>query len=127
MKTRNILLLVGILLMSTAVLFSGCSKEEETPADPTFVVTAQPDGDILYFGAYCSTDDVNLTKIEIKDPLLNTYTYNAGGVLWVKDELITFPDAFNKLLGTWTFSFVGTVVVDGRSFTVVSTINITGK
>jgi len=112
--------------MSSAFFFSGCKKKTE-PADPSFVVTALPQGDILFFGAYCSTDDVNLTKITIKDPLLNQYIYNAGGDLWVKDELITFPAASDKLIGTWSFIFVGNVSSDGRAFTVTSTLNVTGK
>ncbi len=130
MKTRNVLIMVGVLLMSSAIFFTGCSKEEDEPLpppDPTFVVTAQPQGDVLFFGAYCSTDDVNLTKVTIKDPLLNQFTYTAGGQLWVKNELITFPDGYNKLLGTWTFTFVGNVTADGRSFSVSATISVTGK
>jgi len=113
MKTRNVLIMLGVLLMSSAIFFTGCSKEEEEPPppppDPTFVVTAQPQGDVLFFGAYCSTDDINLTKVTIKD------------------ELITFPDGYNKLLGTWAFTFVGIVTADSRSFTVTSTLNVTGK
>lgn len=128
MKTRNVLLAISMLLMSTAILFSGCSKKEDPePAPPTFVVSAQPQGDVLFFGAYCSTNDVRLTKVTIKDPLMNQFIYNAGGELWVKDEMIVFTDGYNKLLGTWTFTFVGNVVSDGRAFTVVSTINVTGK
>ena len=127
MKTRNVLLLIGMVLMSSAILFSGCKKKEDDPDPPTFVVTAQPTGDFLNFAAYCSTDDIALTKVTITDPLNNQYTYNAGGEIFVQDELIIFLDTYNKLFGTWRFTFVGTVTADGRSFTSTASIQVNGK
>jgi len=128
MKTSKTLFLIGLFLLSAVVFTtSGCKKKSDPPPDPTFVVTAIPTGDVLEFVAYCSTDDVRLTKVIIKDALLNQYTYTAGGDIWIKDEGITFPDTYAKQLGTWRFTFVGSVVSDSRSFSVESTIYITGK
>jgi hypothetical protein len=127
MKTNKTLLLIGFLLMGAVLFTSSCKKKEDPKPDPTFVVTGIPSGDFLEFIGYCSTDDVRLTKVMIKDPLLNEYTYTAGGDIWVKNEGITFPDAYAKQLGTWRFTFVGSVVEDGRSFTVETTLSVTGK
>ena len=127
MKTRNVLFVIGILLASSMFLFTGCKKKTETPPDPTFVVTAIPQNDVLAFIAYCSSDDIRLTKVTLKDPLQNEWVYSAGGEVWLKDEGIIIPDTYQKQLGTWRFTFVGTVVADGRSFTVSATINVTGK
>ena len=91
------------------------------------MVTAQPQGDVLYFGAYCSNYDVRLTKVTIKDPLNNSWVYNAGGEVWVKDELIIIPDGYDKLLGTWRFIFDGSVISDSRGFSISASINVTGK
>jgi len=128
MKTNKTLLLIGLFLLSAAVFTtSGCKKKTETPADPSFVVSAIPTGDNLEFIGYCSTDDVRLTKVIIRDPLLNQYTYTAGGDIWLMNEGITFGDAYAKQLGTWRFTFVGSVVSDSRSFSVEATISVTGK
>jgi len=115
-----------MMLMSSAILFSSCSKKEEEKEDPKFVVAAIPNGDLLTFTAYCSTDDVYLTKVVITDPLLYQYTYTGGGDIWLKNELMFFND-YVKQIGTWKFTFYGSVVEDDRSFTVTSSLAITGK
>lgn len=126
MKRIGLLLLSGMLLLSTAGTFTSCKKKEERK-DPTFVVTATPQGDELQFYFYCSTDDIKLTKLTIKDPLLNEYTYNAGGATFLKDELYYIDEWYPKQLGTWTFTFVGNFADDNSGFTSETTMSVTGK
>ena len=125
MKRIGLLLLSGMMLLSAAGILSGCKKKDREP--PTFVVTATPQEDFLIFYFYCSTDDVKLTKVTIKDPLLNEYIYNAGGTTFLQDELWFIDEYYGKQLGTWTFIFVGNFADDGTGFTATSTMQVTGK
>lgn len=131
MKKFNPLFVIGVLFLTTAfILTTGCKKEDDpapTVNAPTFVATAVPDGDYLIIAAVCTTDDVLLTKVTIKDPLQNNYTYTAGQQLWVKDEYITFPDEYLKQYGTWKLTFVGNRTSDGSSFTSSASFTVSGK
>lgn len=129
MKKLNYLLISGLMLMTFVVLLTGCKKDEdeEEPITAAFVVTATPDGDYLKFYFYCSTTDVNLTKVTIIDPLLNQYTYNAGGTLFVKDELVEITEWYPKQLGTWKFTFVGNITANGDAFSYTFSLPVTGK
>lgn len=125
MKRIGMLLLSGILLLSASGLITSCKDKDKDP--PVFVVTATPDGNFLMFYFYCSTDDVTLTKVTIKDPLLNEYIYNAGGSTFLKDELWFIDEWYGKQIGTWSFVFVGNTTDDGEGFTATTTMVVSGK
>jgi hypothetical protein len=129
MKKKNTLLAIGILLLSTVIMFSSCKKKSTTPevSAPTFVATSQPNG-ADYFDIYlkCTSNDILLTKVIIKDPFSNTYTYTGNQQLWVKDEIITFPDSYPKSSGTWILSIYGNRT-DNSSFVSTCTLLIAGK
>lgn len=127
MKRIGLLLLSGMLLLSAAGVFTSCKKKDKERDAPTFVVTATPSGDELQFYFYCSTDDVKLTKLTIKDPLLNEYTYNAGGSTFLKDELYYIDEWYPKQLGTWTFTFVGNFADDNSGFNATTNMTVSGK
>ena len=126
MKKIGLLLLSGMLLLSAAGAFTSCKKKEDRKA-PTFVVTATPLGDELQFYFYCSTDDIRLTKITIKDPLLNEYVYNAGGSTFLKNELWYIDEWYPKQIGNWSFVFVGNFADDNSGFTATSNMMVSGK
>ena len=133
MKKINTYFVIGMLVLSSAIMFSGCKKKSDPApvAAPTFIVSGttinQAGIDYLQFVAYCSTNDVKLTKVSIKDAMLNTYTYTANGDIWVQNELISFPDVYTKQFGVWTFTFVGNRTTDNSSFTSTATVTINGK
>jgi hypothetical protein len=131
MKKKNLLLACGILILSTVILFSGCKKKSEDPAPvsaPVFVVTSQPNGtDYFDIWAKCITDDILLTKVIIKDPFNLSYTYTGSQQLWLKDEIVAFPDTYPKSSGTWTLTFYGNRSANGTSFVSSATLLIAGK
>ncbi|MEI7499527.1 MAG: hypothetical protein WCK84_03670 [Bacteroidota bacterium] len=132
MKKFNFLFVIGVLLLSaTLIVSSGCKKATEdptpTPSAPSFVVTSQPNGtDYFFIWCFCSTNDIMLTKVLIKDPFNITYTYTGNQQLWIKDELIAFPDTYPKSSGTWRLTFYGTIV-GGSAFVSNAQLTITAK
>jgi hypothetical protein len=119
-------------LLTTAILTSGCKKKtddpEPTPSAPTFVVTSQPNGtDFFDIWCKCITDDILLTKVIIKDPFNNSYTYTGNQQLWLKDETIAFPDTYPKSSGTWRLTFYGNKAANQASFVSNATLSIAGK
>ena len=131
MKKQNTFLAIGILLLSTVILFSSCKKKADDPvpvANPVFVVTSQPNGtDYFDIWAKCITDDILLTKVIIKDPFNISYTYTGNQQLWLKDEIVAFPDTYPKSSGTWLLTFYGNLLSDGSSFVSNATLNLAGK
>jgi hypothetical protein len=132
MKKFDVMFLFGILFLSTAILSSGCKKETEdpapTPSAPTFVVTSQPDGtDYFNIWLKCISDDILLTKVVIKDPFNTSYTYTGNQQLWLKDEIIAFPDSYPKSSGTWRLTIYGNRSADNSSFVSSASLNVAGK
>ena len=131
MKKQNTLLAIGIMLLCTVILFSACKKKTDDPApvsNPVFVVTSQPNGtDYFNIWAKCITDDILLTKVIIKDPFNISYTYTGNQALWLKDEIVGFPDTYPKSSGTWLLTFYGNRSSNGTSFVSSATLLITGK
>jgi len=131
MKKQNTFLAIGILLLSTVILFSACKKKADDPVPvsaPTFVVTSQPNGtDYFNIWAKCITDDILLTKVIIKDPFNISYTYTGNQQLWLKDEIVGFPDTYPKSSGTWLLTFYGNRSSDNTSFVSNASVTISGK
>ena len=131
MKKQNTFLAIGILLLSTVILFSSCKKKADDPVpvtNPVFVVTSQPNGtDYFDIWAKCITDDILLTKVIIKDPFNISYTYTGNQQLWLKDEIVAFPDSYPKSSGTWLLTFYGNLMSDNSSFVSAASLIITGK
>jgi hypothetical protein len=99
-----------------------------TPDVITFVVTSQPNGtDYFYIWAKCITDDILLTKVIIKDPFNISYTYTGNQQLWLKDEIVGFPDTYPKSSGTWFLTFYGNLSSDNSSFVSTASLNLAGK
>ena len=136
MKRKNALLAIGILLLSTVILFSSCKKKESTAVTPSFVVSATTvqitgGGNGLEFAAKCTNTDVKMTKVTINDPLgVNNITYNLNGGYEVSNQAFALQDAntaYTDEIGTWTFSFVGNLTSDGSSFVTGASLLVSGK
>ncbi|MCX6244006.1 MAG: hypothetical protein NTU98_04815 [Bacteroidetes bacterium] len=134
MKKQNVLLSLGILLLSMVILFSSCKKKESDPAPvsaPTFTLSATPDPGItgnLIFYVTCTTDDVKMTRIDIKDPI-NTGIppVDLQGMTMLRNTNYYLTTSYPKELGTWTFTFTGNRSTDNSSFVSSASLNITGK
>jgi len=113
MKKKNTLLAIGILLLSSVIMFSSCKKKSTTPevSAPTFLMSsiADPnDNTYLIFQFKCTTNDVKLTKILISDPLGSfTDTYDLQGETILQNIIYQFSYSYLKSTGKWTFMFYG--------------------
>ena len=138
MKKVNYLVFIGVLLLSTTIIFSGCKKKSSTPDEPTpvFIITSTTvqlqDGSAgIEFFTVCSTTDVTMTKVEIVSPIHDyDITYNLGNQLYVKNQIFDLQaanTAYSKESGTYTFTFTGIRNADGAAFTIISTLVVAGK
>src|ERR1035438_8306052 len=112
MKKVNYLVFIGVLLLSTTIIFSGCKKKSSTPDEPTpvFIITSTTvqlqDGSAgIEFFTVCSTTDVTMTKVEIVSPIHDyDITYNLGNQLYVKNQIFDLQaanTAYSKESGTY--------------------------
>lgn len=139
MKTKNVLLALGVILMAVVVTTSSCKKKDEpeptptpTPYMPSFTATSIAiDATTIDFYIACATDDYELIKVEVKSPGgLQDDTYLGNGMLMIRGESITFPNFFVRTSGNWTFIITGTIKSGaniGTSFTASSSVSVSGK
>ena len=129
MKKKNTLLAIGILFLSTVIMFSSCKKKSTTPevSAPTFLMSSIPDPNdntYLIFQFKCTTNDVKLTKILITDPLGSiTDTYDLQQATFLENIIYQFGYSYLKATGKWTFVFYGNRSGDNSGF--VSTTYMT--
>jgi hypothetical protein len=135
MKKLNTLFAVGVILLSSVIIFSGC-KKKSSPITPSFTVTATnvtfQDGSAgLQFYAKCTNTDCKMTKVTINDPIgANTSTFDLNGEYEVSNEIFGLQatnTGYTKELGTWTFNFVGNLTSDGSSFASGASLLVSGK
>ncbi len=140
MKTKNVLLILGMMFLAVVFTTSSCKKDdpdpepEPTPTDyrPRFTATSYTEFDAIAFYIVCSSDDYELIKVEVKSPGgLQDLTAGGGGSLILKGDPIEFnPPWFLRLSGTWTFIVTGTIKSGdhiGQSFTESCSVSVSGK
>ena len=99
-----------------------------TFSHPIFSIRSTTDntGFGLQFFARCVNDNVKMTKVMITDPEnVETITYNLNDNTYVKNQEFGLQDPgtkYSKLVGRWTFEFIGTRTVDGSSFDLTFTL-----
>jgi hypothetical protein len=131
MKNMKLFTVLGVLLLATMVISSGC-KKKSTVINPEFGVTSVnvtlDIGEGVQFFAKCTNDDVKMTKVTIKSPLgVSTYEFNLNGQYFLKNELFALQadnTGYLKLSGAWTFNFVGNRTADGTSFSANASLNV---
>lgn len=147
MKKTKLFYLLGIVLVSTALVFSSCKKDEvvaptptPTPVDPclnyvpsfspTYLVIAGVP-ELLDFYITCTTDDWEMIKVIVTYPGgLGTETYTGNGTIMTAGSPFTFSNYFPKLGGTWNFAITGNIksgTCVGKSFTVNTSSSVSGK
>ena len=136
---------MAVLLMSTAMVFSSCKKDDDpapapTPVDPcenyqpnfspTYLVIAGQ-VELLDFYITCTTDDWEMIKVIVSYPGgLGNETYTGNGQIMTSNAPFTFSNYFPKLGGTWTFAITGNIKSGNcvnKSFTVYVSMLVTGK
>ncbi|HPE43440.1 MAG TPA: hypothetical protein PKV88_05110 [Bacteroidales bacterium] len=139
MKTKNVLIALGTVMMFVMFTTSSCKKKSDpepeptpTPYNPVFSATSIAiDATTIDFYISCTTDDYELIKVEVKSPgSLQDDTYMGNGMILIRDEPITFPNFFVRTSGTWKFIITGTIRSGahiGESFTVTTTVTVSGK
>ena len=136
---------MAVLLMSTAMVFSSCKKDEDPPPapppvdpcenylpnfSPTYLVIA---GQVEYLDFYitCTTDDWEMIKVIVASPGgLITETFTGNGMIMTQNAPFGFSNIFIKLGGTWTFAITGNIKSGdcvNKSFTVTTSILVSGK
>ncbi len=127
MKKKNTFLAIGILLLSTVILFSGCKKKSTEPEPvpaPTFLMSSTPDpGDpnAVIFQFKCTTNDVRLTKVVINDPLgMINDTYDLQQMTVLQNTAYQFNFSYTKASGKWTFTFTGNRSSDNTGFVSIT-------
>jgi hypothetical protein len=139
MKHTGRFVAAGMILLAVFIGISSCKKKSEDPVTPSVLSTPvftityitlplQGGGDGFQFTAKCINNGVNMTKVTITDPYPFVHIYNYNGTSYAQNASIPLQDnttAYLKMIGTWSFSLVGTRTGDGAAFTVDTTLNIT--
>jgi hypothetical protein len=133
MKRQNTILAIGILLLSTVILFSACKKKssDTTVSPPTFSMSAVPDanntGNLIFY-ITCTTDDVRMTRIDIKDPI-NTgiAPVDMQNAIMLKNQTYFLATSYPKESGNWVFTFTGNRTSNNSGFVATSTLLVSAK
>jgi hypothetical protein len=137
-KVKNNWIYSFALIGFAILLSNSCKKKDDnsTPQVPVFTVTAdsvplQSGGEGLQFFGKCTNEDVKMTKVTGISPIsVQTFTYILNGNSIVKNTPFSMQDdntAYDKELGTWNFTFIGTRTADNANFSVNATLTITVK
>jgi hypothetical protein len=143
MKKSKLFYLVGVLFISTALIFTACKKDDPAPTptptptayspvfSPTYLVVNQGGVELLDFYITCVTDDWEMIKVIVTYPGgLGSEEYVGSGQIVTAGSPFTFSNYFVKLGGTWTFAITGNVKSGAHlntSFTVYTSMTVTGK
>ena len=136
--SMNIVKFLGFVLLAS-LLITGCGKDDnptgpEAPAPPNFTLSSinvQLQGGvegIQFFGR--SSRDISLVRVNITNPLGGQQVFNAGGNVFLTDEVIALQEAntgYVRVSGSWSFRFVGNHEPTKESFDVTQTLNVSAK
>ncbi len=136
--SMNIIKFFGFVLLAS-LLIAGCSKDDnptgpEAPSPPSFTISSlkvqlQGGVDGIQFFARPNID-LSLVRVNITNPLGNQQVFNAGGNVFLTDEVVALQDAntgYVRVSGTWNFRFVGNHEPTKESFDVTQTLSVSAK
>ncbi len=140
MNFRKFMTLLAIVTVSLSMIYGSCNKDDDDPApvptpySPGFDVSSISGivGGIeaIEFAIRCTTDDVELVRIDVRAPDGSSGTYTGGGDIWLKDEMMYIPDTFPKVSGTWSFTISGTIKSgshNGEGYSVSKSVPVGAK
>ncbi|PLX02623.1 MAG: hypothetical protein C0595_10165 [Marinilabiliales bacterium] len=136
MKVNSILKLIAITVVSMTMIYGSCNKDDEkvepTAYVPSFNATSISGNvggvEVIEFAVVCTSNDVNVTKIVVRAPDGNSYTYTGG--LFVQNQQMIIPDTFVKLSGTWSFTISGSVsggTHNAEGFDASASVSVSAK
>jgi len=121
---------------------TGCLDNSLNPIDPDPVdlppsftlrnesITVSGEQKVVFY-ATCTTDEILLDSIRIRNPRAENETINFNGMRITPNQEFNCQksaDGFKKYLGTWTLTFMGKRATGTKSnFSVAKSLNITGK
>lgn len=133
-----------VLLLALPLAMTGCDSSDSNgdgngngdndppPTPPSFNIASQtvefPDGSdgIVFF--VLPSEDVVLVRVDIRNPRGQTATFNAGSTTIVQGQEFPLQDAneaYIRISGTWSFTFVGRRAAgDQTSFEVTQTVTV---
>jgi len=131
MKVVNYLFTIGLLLLSTLIIFAGCKKNNLPTPEFSITYTAitlQDGSSGVQFYADCTSTDVQMTKVDILDPnRTNTVTYNLNNVIHYKGDNFALQDVgigYVKVGGVYQFTFIGMRLADRSGFATMTKLNV---
>ncbi len=141
MNAKNLLKLIGVVLLSMTMVYGSCNKDDDPEPPPpapyvpgfsaTYYSVDAGGVQVLDFYITCTTDDWEMIKVEVVAPGgAGTETFTGNGTIQLKGDPFTFTEYFPKLGGSWTFNITGNVKSGthvGESFTVSTSLSISGK
>lgn len=141
MKKSKLFYLLGIVLVSTALVFSSCKKDDDPvpapPADPvpgftaTYIKFIDEYGiDRLYFLFECTTDNVEIIKIIIDGPLGEGGEFYGLGLHMAVGEVFELSTSFLSLVGDWNVTIQGDFESgehNGKAFVWSKTLTVSKK
>ncbi|MFQ5752617.1 MAG: hypothetical protein ACE5HI_11525 [bacterium] len=140
MQPKSRILTAFVLMTLALSLYLGCGGDNKNPAapqaptPPSFTISsvnvdlADGSAGIQFFGK--SSKDVSLIKVNIANPIGGEITFNAGGDVFLKDEVIALQDAntgYFRVSGSWTFKFIGNLEPSKDSFEVTQSLNVSAS
>jgi hypothetical protein len=131
-----------IFLLIGFYFSSGCVDNSFNPIDPSptdippsftlrsETITVLGEERLLFF-AKCTSDEILIDSIRIRNPRAESETINFNGIriqINQEFECQKTMEGFRKYLGTWTVTFMGRKAVGLKSkFSVTKSLNITMK
>ncbi len=131
--------IMAFIAVSFTMIYGECNSKDDPEPEPVaytpgFVATSisgQVGGvDVIEFSIRCTTDDVELVRIDVRAPDGSSGTYTGNGNIWLQNEAMLIPDTFIKMSGTYTFTMSGTLKSgshNGEGFTASASVSVSGK
>lgn len=140
MNVKNLLKVLGVILLSMTMVYGSCNKDDDPePPPPAYVPTFSSTYFTVFQGAVevidiyvtCTSDDWEMIKVDVIYPGgAGNELYTGNGMLQLRGEPFTFPNYFPKLGGNWTIAITGNIKSGtnvGTSFSVTQSLSISGK
>lgn len=136
---KNKFFKVPVFVLAFSVFLFGCSDDDnptepEGPTPPNFTlssVNVQLQGGAEGIQFFARTNkDISLIRVNISTPIGGEQIFNAGGGVFLTDEIIALQNAntgYVRVSGSWSFRFVGNHEPTKESFDVTQTLNVSAK
>ncbi|MFQ5675091.1 MAG: hypothetical protein ACE5G1_04270 [bacterium] len=134
--------LAKVTIVAASLILSACSSDSNNIMQPEMPTVTPPSFNISSVNAQFAdgTDgiqffarpskDISLIRVEVTNPLNNGVTVNAGGEVFLTDEVMELQDTgfiYFRVSGSWKFRFVGNLEPGKEAFDVTQSVNVSAK